>query len=208
MDKMKKYHGLSGIGLKSLSLLLFLVGFTVISYAQKVGVKSNLLYDATTTLNLGLEFGLAPRWTLDFSGNYNPWTLNKEKNKKIKHWAIQPEARYWFCDRFGGHFLGVHAHGGQYNFGGLKNSISFLGTDFSKLSDTRYQGWFVGAGVAYGYAWILGRHWNLEAEIGFGYSYTRYDRFRCAGCGKKIETDKTHHYVGPTKAAINLVYLF
>ena len=77
-----------------------------------------------------------------------------------------------------------------------------------KLKDTRYQGWFIGAGVSYGYAFILGRHWNLETEIGLGYSYTRYDRYRCSGCGKKVETDKPHHYMGPTKAAINLVYLF
>lgn len=27
--------------------------------AQKVAVKTNLLYDATSTLNLGLEFGLS-----------------------------------------------------------------------------------------------------------------------------------------------------
>jgi len=45
-------------------------------------------------------------------------------------------------------------------------------------------------------------------EIGFGYSYTRYDMFRCPGCGKKVETNKPHHYVGFTKAAVNLVYVF
>ena len=72
-------------------------------------------------------------------------------------------------------------HGGQYNIGGFDGQINFFGSDARKLKDSRYQGWFVGAGIAYGYAWILGRHWNLEAEIGFGYSYTRYDRFQCAG---------------------------
>ena len=105
--------------------------------------------------------------------------------------AVQPEVRYWFCDHFSGHFVGAHIHGGQYNIGGFDGKINFLGTDARKLKDTRYQGWFVGAGIAYGYTWILGRHWNLEAEIGLGYSYTRYDRFQCAGCGRKLETDKT-----------------
>lgn len=105
-------------------------------------------------------------------------------------------------------FFGFHLHGGQYNIGGIDGKVKFLGTDARKLKDARYQGWLVGTGIAYGYAWILGRHWNLEAEIGLGYSYTRYDKFRCAGCGKKVETNKPHHYVGPTKAAINLVYLF
>lgn len=174
---------------------------------QNVAVKTNLLYDiAAYTANAGVEVGLAPRWTLDLSANYNSWTLSHDR--KWKHWLLQPEARYWFCDRFAGHFIGIHALGGQYNAGGLKNNISFLGTDFSKLSDYRYQGWFIGSGIAYGYAWILGRHWNLEAEIGIGYVYTRYDSYPCASCGKKIAEDKAHHYFGPTKAAINLVYTF
>ena len=174
--------------------------------AQKVAVKTNLLYDATATINAGIEFGLAPKWTLDLSGNFNGWTMSHDR--KWKHWMAQPEARYWFCDRFAGHFLGFHALGGQYNIGHLKNNIKFLGTDFSKLSDSRYQGWFIGAGIAYGYAWVLNKHWNLEGEIGVGYVYTEYDRFNCKGCGKKVEEDKDHHYFGPTKAAINLIYVF
>ena len=174
--------------------------------AQTVAVKTNLLYDATATINAGIEFGLAPKWTLDVSGNFNGWTMSHDR--KWKHWLVQPEARYWFCDRFAGHFLGFHALGGQYNVGHLKNNIKFLGTDFSKLSDSRYQGWFIGAGIAYGYAWVLNKHWNLEGEIGIGYAYSRYDRYNCAGCGKKIEEDEDFHSFGPTKAAINLIYVF
>ncbi len=173
---------------------------------QDVALKTNLLADALLNVNAGIEIGLAPKWTLDVTGEYNGWTLSHDR--RWKHWTVQPEARYWLCDRFGGHFFGVHAHGGQYNIGGIDGKINFLGTDFRKLKDSRYQGWFVGGGISYGYAWILGKHWNLEAEIGIGYSYTRYDRFRCAGCGKKLEEKKEHHYAGPTKAAINLVYLF
>lgn len=174
--------------------------------AQDVGIKTNLVADGLLSPNLGVEIGLAPKWTLDLTGEFNGWTLSHER--RWKHWLVMPEARYWLCDRFSGHFFGVEAHGGQYNIGGFDGKWNLFGTDARKLKDTRYQGWFVGGGVTYGYAWILGKHWNLEAEIGVGYSYTRYDRFRCAGCGKKIETDKPHHYVGPTKAAINLVYLF
>lgn len=194
---------------KKLSCLLLLLSalfFVNEAKAQKVAIKTNLVYDATATINAGLEFGLAPKWSLDVSGNFNAWTILN--SARWKHWAVQPEARYWFCDRFSGHFLAVHLHGGLYNVGSIKNKLNFLGTDFSKLTNQRFQGWFAGAGVAYGYSWILGKHWNLEAEIGFGYSYTVYDKFECAGCGKKIEEGIDHHYVGPTKAAINLVYLF
>lgn len=174
--------------------------------SQNVAVKTNLFYDAFSTVNVGAEVGLAPKWTLDVSGNINAWTLSH--GRKWKHWMVQPEARYWLCDRFAGHFLGAHLHGGQFNIGGLKNDFKFLGTDFSGLTDKRYQGWFVGAGVAYGYAWTLGRHWNLEGEIGIGYAFSRYDVFRCAGCGEKTERGATHHYVGPTKLAVNVVYVF
>ena len=132
--------------------LLFCVGVGVSPaiHAQQVAVKTNLLYDAMLNINGGIEVGLAPRWSLDFSANYNNWTFSG--GKRWKNWFLQPEARYWLCDRFSGHFLGLHLHGGKYNVGGLDNGINFLGSDFSQLGDYRYQGWFAGAGVAYGYA--------------------------------------------------------
>lgn len=191
---------------RALFFLFILLGMSTIAKAQDFALKTNLLSDGFLNINLGAEVALSPKWSLDVEGEFNNWTLTN--SRKWKHWAVQPEARFWFCDCFGGHFIGLHAHGGQYNIGGLKNDISFLGTDYSKLSNTRYQGWFVGGGVSYGYAWILGHHWNLEAEVGIGYSYTRYDRFNCAGCGRKIEFDVPHHYVGLTRVAINIVYLF
>lgn len=191
-----------------IKIFILLIGMSICqnTHAQVVALKTNLLMDATLSPNLGIEFGLAPKWTLDVTGQFNDWTLSHER--KWKHWYAQPEARLWFCNRFAGHFLGLHAFGGQYNVGNLDNGINFLGTDFSQISDHRFQGWFVGGGIGYGYDWVLGKHWNIEAEIGVGYAYTRYDKFECAGCGKKIEEDKSHHYVGPTKAAINLVYIF
>ena len=49
---------------KILILILLMSGcFILESYAQKVTLKSNLLYDATATMNLGLEFGLARKCT-------------------------------------------------------------------------------------------------------------------------------------------------
>lgn len=178
----------------------------VSSVAQDVAVKTNILYDAAATVNVGIEAGLAPKWTLDISGNYNGWTLSGDR--RWKHWLVQPEARRWFCDKFAGHFIGVHALGGQFNVGNLQNNIRFLGTDFSKLSDRRYQGWLAGAGIAYGYSWILGRHWNLEAEIGAGWIYTCHDVYPCAACGTKLASGQSHNYFGPTKAAVNLVFVF
>ena len=192
---------------KFCSVLLLGLFFSTGVRCQKVAVKTNLLYDIPAlTANAGVEFGVAPHWTIDVSANYNGWTLSH--GRRWKHWFLQPEARYWVCDRFAGHFLGTHLLGGQFNIGGVKNHIHFWGSDFSQIGERRYQGWMAGTGVAYGYAWILGKHWNLEGEIGLGWIFTRYDSYPCANCGKNLEHGKTHHYVGPTKAAVNLVYTF
>ncbi|MBQ2023613.1 MAG: DUF3575 domain-containing protein [Alistipes sp.] len=190
--------------------LLLIFGFVAVfsiqeSAAQKWAVKSNLLYDATASVNLGFETALAEKWTFDMSGNWNSFQFSD--NKKWKHWFLQPEVRYWTCRKFGGHFLAGHLWGGQYNVGNVDFIPDFLGNNFSNLKDYRYEGWFAGAGIGYGYAWMLGKHWNLEAELGVGVAYTEFDRFQCVKCGENKGAGN-HLYVGPTKAAINLVYLF
>lgn len=193
---------------KVLRLLIFIWGgvlYTFNAGAQDVALKTNLFYDATATANLGLEVAVSPKWTIEASGNYNNWTMSRER--RWKHWMIQPEGRYWLCNKYIGHFFGVHVHGGQYNFGNLQNNLKFLWSDFSPLSEDRFQGWFLGAGFSYGYSLVLAEHWNLEFELGLGYAYTVYDRYPCAECGELLEHGD-HHYLGPTKLALNLVYLF
>jgi hypothetical protein len=188
-----------------LLLFFFIMGGGMQARAQDWAIKTNVVYDATATVNIGAEVGLAKKWTLDISGNLNGWSKNE--STKWKHWLVQPEARYWFCDRFSRHFIGAHAIAGAFNLGGIKNNLSILGTDFSVLSTKRYQGYAYGAGVAYGFAFMLSEHFNLELEAGFGYMYLDYDVFDCGYCGRRIG-EGGHHYIGPTKAAINLVYLF
>jgi len=183
---------------RSLTLLVLLVSISL--SAQDLAVKSNLLYDATATVNLGAEIGLAPKWTLDLSANYNGWTFND--NKKWKHWMAQPEARYWFCERFNGHFLGAHLLGGQYNVGGIKLPFGI----YKGLRDHRYEGYYYGAGLVYGYQWLLGKRWSIEAALGLGYVRAHYDRYECPHCGE-WKGDGVKNYLGVTKAAVSLIYI-
>lgn len=190
---------------KFLLLLMFLPFLGSVTQAQNVAIKTNLLTDAVLSPNLGVEVGLKPKWTLDMVGELNLWTINQHK---WKHWFFQPEARYWFCDRFAGHFLGVHAIVGQFNFGNIKNGVKFLGSDFSELTDYRFQGWGYGGGIAYGYDWILGKHWNLEAEIGIGLIHTRFKKYACDNCDKQVGDHFHHNYWGLTKLSLNIEYIF
>ncbi|MBQ1699717.1 MAG: DUF3575 domain-containing protein [Bacteroidales bacterium] len=190
-----------------ISMAAFLFGTAAMG--QTVALKTNLLYDATATVNAGLELGMAPQWTIDLNGNYNGWSTGGIK--KWEHILVNPEVRYWLCERFAGHFFGLHAIGQQFNIGGLDFGAKILGTDFSLLKDHLYKGWGLGAGIGYGYDFVLGKHWNLELEAGLGYVYTRYNSYlhECKDCARKVsDIENSHNYFGPTKAAINIVYLF
>ena len=162
---------------------------------QTIAVKSNLLYDITSTLNIGGEFRCDDTHTFNLSVNYNPWDFGN--NKKMKHFLIQPEYRKWFSGIFMGSFIGLQANYGQYNFGGM--------LPWHQLKDNRYQGNLAGFGISYGYQWILSPQWNLEAGISLGYahlSYKQYDQPKGAALIKKSHCN----YWGPTQAGISFVY--
>lgn len=107
------------------SIFFFFLLFSLQAFSQRVAIKNNLVYDALLTPNLSLEFSFGEKWTLDtqvgmnFFFYENDPTADEYKTKKWSHWLVQPEIRYWICERFNGWFLGLHAHGGQMNVGGL-----------------------------------------------------------------------------------------
>ena len=68
--------------MKKFFLLLTLMAAAFIgTSAQQVVIKNNLLYDATTTPNLSLEFGLNKKQTFDVQVGFNPFDLDKAANK-------------------------------------------------------------------------------------------------------------------------------
>ncbi len=157
-------------------------------------VKTNVLYDAAATPNLGFETGLGPKTSFDFAGGYN-WFDWKE-NRKWKHWLIQPGVRWWSCERFNGHFFGAHLLGGEFNVGGVG--------PFKNIKNNRYDGWLVGVGVSYGYQWILSNRLAVELEAGVGYAYIKYDKFGCLECAPKIGSGH-YNWFGPTKLSATFV---
>lgn len=164
-----------------------------------VALKTNILYGATLTPNLALEIGLGKKTTIELGGGYNFY--EPSSGKLWKHWLVQPEFRYWFCERFNGTFLGVHALGGEYSFA----KIDFPLAVFDDLKENRYEGHYYGGGITLGYQWILGKRWNLEASVGAGYVRVHYDKYKCTNCGSSIDNG-VKNYWGPTKAAISLLF--
>ena len=135
--------------------------------AQDVAVKVNGLGlgsfagfgQYSPTPNLGLEIALWPKWTLDIDGYWNPFKYSE--NKGTDFWGVQPELRYWFCNKFNGHFIGLHGQYVDYYQFGMKKYL--------------YEGWFAGVGLSYGYSLQLGYRWKLEGNIGFGWNDVHHD---------------------------------
>lgn len=182
-----------------ISLLLICVAAS--APAQKVAVKSNVAYDAATLLNLGIEYAWNGQWSAELSGVYNPF-----KFKNGKQWQttfVQPEVRYWFGEAFRGHFIGIHAQSGTFDAGNINLPFNIA----PGLKDYSYQGWFAGAGVAYGYQWKLGKQWNMEATLGIGYNHYDFEQYGCPVCGGKVgEGVKDRFCI--TKLGLSVIYVF
>lgn len=159
-------------------------------YAQDIALKTNALYWGALTPNVGIEVRLSRKISTDWQAAYNPWTF--KDGRKLRFWLVQPEFRYWLCEAMEGHFVGVHLHGAQF---------------YGSFKDKRYDGYLAGGGLTYGYAWILSSHWNLEAAVGVGYARLWYKESPQIPCNKCYER-KTRNYVGPTKLALSVSYIF
>lgn len=175
---------------KTVVFQIFLFLLVISVQAQNLALKTNSLFWLSTTPNIGMEIAFDSKMTAELDFAYNPWTFKDDK--KMRFWLLQPEIRYWLCEKFEGHFLGVHFHGGQF-FGGFKNK--------------RYDGYLAGGGITYGYGWILSPHWNIETVIGVGYARLWYDESPRIYC-EKCKIPVTRNYFGPTKATVSFVYIF
>lgn len=206
------------------ALYIVLAAVLSISASGQV-LKTNAVWDASATLNLGAEFRTGGRTSVDLPVSYNPWEW--DGNRKWKHALVQPSLRIWTNEAFGGHFFGVHGHWAYYNIG--RPPLS----DYMRAH--HFEGRLYGGGVSWGYRWNFGRGgrrhtkgtytevdtdenqkrtrpyevrtagWGLEFEVGVGYAWLDYDIYKCGKCGDFV-AHETKHWVGPTKVALNLVY--
>lgn len=208
--------------------LTALLAFTASTLSAQFAVKTNLLGWATTTPNIGIEIGAGHHSTIELMGYINPW--NFKDGKYFHFYTVQPEYRYWFCEKFNGWFLGVHLMGGQYNVKGINFPFKALtwgnvydqNPDFADAADHKggwpdvatanengafrhVEAWYAGAGISAGYQWMLSKHWNLEASLGIGYVYS--DLKYIGRCQRDINRQHMN-YVGLTNAQVSFLYIF
>ena len=174
------------------------------SKSPMIAVKTNLLFDVATTLNVEIEAPIGKRFSI--AGEYMfPWWLLEDNQYCLQIISGSLEGRYWLGDRrskerMTGWFAGLYAGGGYYDI---------------EWGDKGYQGeFFIASGVSGGYAHTISKsgNWRMEYSLGIGYLQTKYREYT----PKRGIDDEWHlihqangkqSWFGPTKAKISLVWV-
>lgn len=178
-----------------------------------VALKTNLVADAALSPSFALEVGLGTKWSLEVGGSLCLWNW-PGTSMRWRHAVLQPELRYWFCERFQGWFIAAHAIGGKANIGNIDTPMKLPGTDLATLKDGRYQGWGIGGGLGVGWAFPVAKHWSVELEAAGGFVSSKSERYEWTASsdrsdpGHRTLAEVGHHYWGPTKASVAIVYIF
>ena len=115
-------------------ILFFFLWFQFGTLCAQVTVKTNLLGWGTASINGGIETKVSAKSTISLFGSINPFEFGN--HKQWKHWLLQPEYRYWFCEPFYKGFIGVHTLGGEFNAARIELPFDI----FPELADYRFQG--------------------------------------------------------------------
>lgn len=171
-------------------------------------LKTNLLYDAATILNVSIEVPIGKRWSVAAEYVF-PWWLEKGKQHALQVLYGTIEGRYWFPPKLKtpskgqfncmtGWFVGVYAMAGYYD-------LEYAGKGLQGES-------LLSVGVTGGYAHSIGRNLRMEYSLGVGYMQTQYRSYE-----ERLMSDDTWHLVrqnngvfswfGPTQAKISLVWM-
>ena len=145
----------------------------------RVALRTNLLYDATLSPNLGADVRVDSLWTIGLLVGVNAWDIDKTENKKWRHALFSLRARKYQKYLFQkGYFEGdlIYSH---FNVGSTKSPFGL----YSAVKDHRLQGDLVALGGKYGYSWILARDWRVEAEAGVAVGYAWFKEYDCPHCG-------------------------
>lgn len=177
-------------------------------YKPLFAIKTNLLYDVLTVLNVEVEIPIKERWSVAWEHTFPWWIWDNGEEDSSRHrlelLSENIELKYWFGDRtdkmqLTGWYMGVYGHSGKYDF---------------EYSREGYQGEYWGIGLTGGYAHTINKKGNLRLEysVSAGYvdtDYRDYEAFFGADdLWHPIRLSSNQAGIlGPTRARISLEWM-
>jgi len=158
-------------------------------HAQNYSIGSSLTASALGSLNIEASGAISGKVSFHLPLLWTPFQLNEKT--KLKLFALQPGARWWFWHVYSGFFAGTYATYARFNAG---------------IYNYRHDGYAFGVSFSGGYTKMLTRRWNIEIELGGGLFYTKYDLFLNESCGEYLSSTSNMMLV-PSKVNISFVYI-
>ena len=168
-------------------------------------IKTNLLYDALSAVNLEIEVPVGKRWSVAAEGIF-PWWKASRADWTMQLLAGHATVKYWLGDRdardvLTGWNIGLYGGAGKYD-------LQFFDIDGE-------QGDFFDAGIQGAYAHKIGKCFRMEYSLGVGYlqrDSKKYDKANDTMHGdikvfRYPWEVKRRQWFGPTSAKISLVWL-
>lgn len=172
---------------------------------QPFALKTNMLFDLASALNVELEVPLAKRWSIAGEWMF-PWWLNEKNNLTFQMLAAHGELKYWlgkrhFANTLVGWNLGVYGGWSKY--------------DIQLFQNRGVQGKAYDLGLSVGYAQRLSKVFRIEYSLGIGFmhmNYYKYSKHYDTEYGDikvvKYPWDKyQRNWIGPTKLKIAFVWI-
>ncbi len=164
-------------------------------------LKTNLLFDAVTLVNIECEVPIGNRYSVAGEWIF-PWWLSESRQRCIELLCGTIETRYWFGEREGveqltGWCAGLYFGAGYYDF---------------EWDSVGYQGeLLLSGGLSGGYAHSIGKNLRLDYSIGVGMLTTKYRKYNAQQCGNdwnllRVKSG-TKRWFGPTRCRISLSWM-
>lgn len=173
------------------------------SASPRVAVKTNLLFDAASALNVEIEVPFARRWSAAGEWIF-PWWLAEKRQRAVQAGVATVEGRLWLGNRAAektmtGWFAGVYAGGGYYDL---------------EWDEKGAQGELFHVGLSGGFAHPVNRGGSLRLEysLGLGYMVSKYRHYSAVrGADERWHlmrrSSGTYYWLGPTRAKVSLVWI-
>lgn len=168
-------------------------------------IKTNLLYDVLSAVNLEIEIPIGKQWSVAAEGIF-PWWKSSRADWTMQLLSGHASVKYWLGDRdtkevLTGWNIGLYGGVGKY--------------DLQLFDKDGEQGDFFDVGLQAAYAHKIGKHFHMEYSLGVGYlqrDTKEYDKVNDTMYGDiKVfrfpwEVERKQWF-GPTSAKVSLVWL-
>lgn len=169
----------------------------------RLGLRTNLLYDAAVVPNLGIEVNLGRGWLVNIDGYYADW----HNSDRARYWRVQgaevAARKYLRAASPSKWYLEVYTQMFRYNIcTGHKGQLS------SHSGARFFDKPTMGAGVAAGWSLPVASCWRMDFALGVGYVAGQYQTYRPVDGHLVWQSTRSRRYFGPSKAEITLVWMF